>query len=339
MQATSETADVRRVRLLILVFLGLMAAWGAEPGGTLLRYAPPDAKAVIGISWRAARQGPLNEYVQRRPGSVPGQEFLDQVDELVLCSTGIGVDDKEPPVLVILTGKFDLRRMRQELTAHGARPQQFEGITVWRSKRAGDISFVLVDQETVLAGDAHSIYAALNRAAAPARKEAPSPLLQRAAVLHGGNDLWAVMTSSPAGLIRQLAPVEVLAGATTGLELTASFRSGLHAEIRLRAADEELAKQLHSDLKAILRSARNDHKTPGPVTLFTDHLEARRENDSVVLRLNLGMDALRSALQFRVVEKTPVAKVEAPPEKQMIRIQGLDEGTREIEYKNEYKNK
>src|SRR5450755_1414978 len=85
------------------------AVMSAQTDPALLRFLPPNPKAVISIDWKMLRGSHVGallreKFVDANPGSaIPGVEFLDDVDRCIISSSGRAPGDEtsEPPMLVV----------------------------------------------------------------------------------------------------------------------------------------------------------------------------------------------------------------------------------------------
>jgi hypothetical protein len=350
--------------LLNFVLLLAPAVAGAQTDPALLGFIPPNPKAVISVDWktlRATHIGTLlrEKYVDGDPGSaIPGAEFLDDVDRVVISSPAPTHADEtsDPPMLVVVRGHFDLAKVRKTLADHGAKPQLFNSIQVYRpqGKNSRDMAFVLVDAQTILIGDAGSIFASLERKANPTPADA-GPLLARAADLDPRYDVWAVMSGMQGMAGDRL--LGMLAGGglqsdSRSFEAGISLRNGLAADISLIFPSEPEARSMASEFSKLVKAAIKD-KIGGPAML---DLEKRLKvvADGAATKISLRMtpqEFEKNAQIFAATRQQPAlaaaetkpdaaeavlapAKPAAPP--QMIRIEGLDDGPREIRMKPEH---
>src|SRR5579864_5904902 len=129
---------LRSVSLFALLLSPAVVSAQTDP--TLWRFIHPHAKAVISIDWKTLKGSHVGallreKFVDGNPGSaIPGIEFLDNVDRCIISSPGRAAGDEtsEPPLLIVVRGHFDLAKVRNVLTGHGAKPQLYNSIQVYR---------------------------------------------------------------------------------------------------------------------------------------------------------------------------------------------------------------
>jgi hypothetical protein len=331
----------------------------AQTDPALLRFIPPNPKAIISLDWKTLRATHIGillreKYVDADPSSaIPGAEFLDDVDRVIISSPGRAHDDEtsEPPMLVVVRGHFDLAKVRKVLADHGAKPQLFNSIQVYRpqGKNSRDMAFVLIDAQTILAGDAASIFASLERSANPAQADAGS-LLTRAAEMDSRYDLWVLMSglqSMGSDRLMGLLAGGGLQSESRSFEAGISLRNGLAADISLIFPSEPEARSMASEFSKLIKAAVKD-KVGGPAMLDLEkRLKVVAEGAATKISLRMtppefekNAQLFAAARQQPVVAAATVKPAEAMPEPPklappMIRIEGLDEGPREIRMKPE----
>ena len=347
-----------RIRTL-LPFLAA-ATLNGQTDPALWRFVHPNAKALISIDWRHIRQSHVGtmlreKWVDSGPGaSIPGVEFLNDVDRVVISSAERNPAETagEPPVLIIVRGHFDLAKARRLLISHGAKPQMFNATQVYRpqAKNSKDMAFVLVDAQTILVGDSRSIFASLERNAFPTAPEANS-IPARAAELDANYEFWAIMTATSAMATDRLMGLFTggdLSTQARGFEFGVSLKNGLVADNAVMFQSESAAKTMASDLSKLVKAAIKE-KIGEPAMLDLEKkLKISAEGAVVRIRVHMTQQELdKNAQIFAASRKQPAAPlagvrpvvtpISTPekPEKKVIRIEGLDEGPREIPYKPE----
>jgi len=344
-----------------LVLLLAPAVVSAQTDPALLRFIPPNPKAIISVDWktlRATHIGALlrEKYVDMDPTSaIPGAEFLDDVDRFIISSSGAVHPDEtsEPPMLVVVRGHFDLSKVRKTLADHGAKPQLFNSIQVYRpqGKNGRDMAFVLMDAQTILIGDAGSIFASLERNANSAQAPDAGSLLARAAEMDAHYDVWALISGLQSMAGDRL--MGLLAGGgfqpeSRSFDAGVSLRNGLAADISLIFPSEPEARSMASEFSKLIKAAIKD-KIGGPAMLDLEKrlkVSAEGANTKISLRLTPQefernaqiFAASRQQPALAAADIKPVAETVSAatkPAAQVIRIEGLDEGTREIRLKPE----
>ena len=352
---------------LLAVLLAPLAAQ-AESDPALLRFLHPDAKALISIDWKRLRQSHLGTMIREKwvdsnpAGAIPGAEFLDDVDLVLVSSPGRNSADPsaEAPVLIALRGRFDLEKVRAVLASHAVKPQMFNNTQVYRPQGKGgkDMAFVLLDPQTILIGDARSVFASLERNTFPAPDPGAGSLLSRAAQLDAGYDAWALITTP--GVLASDRLMDMFTGGelnaqARGVEIGFSLRNGLSIDTSVLFQSESAAKRMASELSRMLRLAIKDKMGEPAMLDLEKKLKIGPEGTLVKIAVHMTQQELDknarifaashpaapiAASERAVASVHPSVKASpapsAPPqEKKVIRIEGLDEGPREIPFKQQ----
>jgi hypothetical protein len=276
--------------------------------------------------------------------------------------------DKQAPVLIRVSGRFHAAEFERLMAEQGARAQSYRTKKVYRQKKDGDMAATLIDEHSFLVGDAPSVFAALDRLEWP--NPAPNPLVERARRLRDAYDLWALLTLTPSTLAGSVIPDLPLIGDAHGLEMGVSFQSGLDLRLGLDTDSPESATKLASELRKTLKLALKDAQasaqdaaasslktrngtTAAPVVrgfmespdlaAAAKKLQIAAEDASVRLTLRISPAEFERSLaemhrhphptQPAVAESVPPptpAQPPLPPARQMIRIEGLDDGPKEV---------
>lgn len=346
----------------IFTLLIAPAVLSAETDPALLRFIAPNSKAVISIDWKTLKSSHIGallreKFVDSNPGSaMPGAEFLDDVDRCIISSPGrsSAIETSDAPVLIVVHGHFDLAKVRKLLAEHGAKPQMFNSVQVYRpqSKSSHDMAFVLVDAQTILIGDATSVFASVERSANPPAAPEANALLARVAEMDSRYDVWALMTGFASMASDRL--MGLLAGGgpssseARSFEAGVSLRNGLVADISLFFPSEPEARSVASEFSKLIKAAVKD-KIGGPAMLDLEK-KLKIAADGAVAKISLRLtpqELEKNARIFAAARSQPVVAqadiqpvivgvAPAPkPEAKVIRIEGLDEGTREIKMKQD----
>lgn len=337
------------------------AVVSAETDPALLRFIAPNSKAVISVDWKTLKASHIGallreKFVDSNPGSaMPGTEFLDDVDRCIISSPGrtSAIETTDAPMLIVVHGHFDLGKVRKLLAQHGAKPQMFNSIQVYRpqGKSSHDMAFVLVDAQTILIGDAPSVFAGVERSANPATPESTS-LLARVTEMDSRYDVWALMTGFTSMASDRL--MGLLAGGgpsgseARSFEAGVSLRNGLVADISLFFPSEPEARSVASEFSKLIKAAVKD-KIGGPAMIDLEK-KLKIAADGAVAKISLRLtpqELEKNARIFAAARPQPVvAQADIQPvtrglppvakaEPKVIRIEGLDEGTREIKMKQD----
>jgi hypothetical protein len=323
------------------------------------RFVDPASKAVIGVDWKRISRSEVGvmlreKWLNPEAGAIPGIEFLDDVDRFLVSSPGgdPSGQTEEAPLLVVATGHFELAKVRALLLARGTKPQQFNSWLVYRpqGKNAKDLAVVLFDAGTILIGDSRSIFSSLDRSAFQHAAPEANSILARAAEMDAAYDAWALVTAP--GTLASNRLTELLTGAgldseAQGFEAGISLRTGLAADITVLFSSEDDAKSMATELAKIVHLAAKDQSGEPFLQDFEKRLKFASDGPRTRISLRLTPRELEKNAQLFAARKRapaiapdvrPVAKAApapAPvqaPEKLVIRIEGLDGGTREIPF-------
>lgn len=346
-------------RMLLPILVPIVASAQTDP--VLLRFVQRDAKALISIDWRRVRQSHLGAMIREKwldggqGGSVPGAEFLDDIDRFVISSPGRNPRDastEEAPLLIVAAGHFDLIKVRKVLDAHKVKPQLFNDFQVYRpqGKAGKEMALVLLDPQTILIGDAPSIFASLEHNALPPAADS-NALLSRAALLDMNYDVWALITTPGV-----LATDRLMAMFTGGdqatearsFELGFSLRNGFTVDTTVMFQSEAAAKRMAAEISKLLKFTVKDKMGEPAMLDLEKKLRVSSDGAMVKIAMHLSQQELDKNAQIFTVSHQPPAGAMAgvrplvigvppapKPEKKVIRIEGLDEGTREIPYKQQ----
>ena len=333
----------------------------AQTDPALLRFVHPDAKALISIDWKRLRQSHLGTMIREKwvdgdqGGLIPGAEFVNDIDRLVISSPGRNprdVSTEEAPMLIVVSGHFDLAKVRSALDAHDVKPQMFNNVQVFRpqGKTGKEMAVVLLDAQTIVIGDPPSIFASLEHNAFAAAPSSNS-LLSRAAQLDGNYDAWALITTP--GVVASDRLMSMFTGGDFGSEARAfeigfSLRNGFSIDTTVTFQSEAAAKRMVAEISKLLKLTLKDKMGQPAMLDLEKKLKVAADGALVKIAMHLSQQELdKNAKIFAVTHKQPVAGVAAvrpmeiaappppQPEKKVIRIEGLDEGTREIPYRQQ----
>jgi len=362
-----------RVWSIALSLAVTFAATGAfaQTDPALWRYIHPNAKALVSLDWSHVGHSHIGtilreKFVTPNGAGIPGIELLDDIERVVISSPGrpAGDESGEAPVLIIVRGHFDTAKIRQLLISHGSKPQMFNSTPVYRpqSKTNKDMAFVILDAQTLLIGDAQSVFTRLEENRYPTPGSNPSTatsISARAAELDALYEFWVIMNSPGAMASNRL--TEMLTGGelgsgAQGIEIGVSIRNGLLMEASIKFPSEAGAKSMASEMSQMLKAAVKDKM--GEPSMLELEKKVKIAANGLYAKVNLHLTAQelqKNADLFAATHKpsaqplqpaatpvatiTPVVKTDPPPppkpERSVIRIEGLDEGIREIPYKPE----
>jgi hypothetical protein len=335
----------------ILAALLACAPLTAQDAATMWQFAPAGTKVFIGIRWHNIEESAIGRDLRQQLADagfagMPFSGMLKDIDEAVIASPGKQPDDpedKQAPVLIRVSGRFPTGDFERMMAAQGAHAQLYRQKRVYRQKKDSDMAVTLVDERTFLLGDAPSVFAALDRLEWPS--PSANPLVANAAKLREDCDIWALFAVAPTELAGRLAPDLPLIEDVRGLELGVSLRNGLDMRLGLDTDSEASATKLADELRKGLKLAAKDLQQGADRVKSADLAAAAKKiqiaADKSMVRLTLRLDAgelergLAEAARRRRAALAAVAVTlpARPPHvapKQTIRIEGLDDGPKEI---------
>lgn len=333
------------MRTFVLILLVALGLYGAETEPSLWRYVDPGAKAMAGIRWSAIKDSPVGEWIERRwvgDLTMPGFEFANNVEEVLISATRSG-QEGETPLLIAIRGKFELAKVREVLLKQGSKEQSFNGIPIFRKPRkpASEPAFALLSSRTILVGDAQTLFSTIERARVRGGDEGPGmAVFTQAQALAAKYDCWALMNepgAMPNFLFASLAS-KTLSGDSDGFHAGMSAKNGLTIDLEMSQRTERSAKILMADLVRMVRIAAENPNGSSEAKALLQKLRITTERTSVFMTLRMNVEEAVASLHARtgpVVAAAnpaePLAPAE-PPKKMVIRIEGLDDGPRVLPF-------
>jgi hypothetical protein len=354
-----------RASLALAVLLAPTLALG-QSDPALWRFVNPDAKALISIDWARIRQsqaGTMLHEKWRTAGAmpaIPGLELLDEIDRILISSPGNKSpdDNTQPPVLIAIHGHFDAAKVKALFVRLGAKPQSYNSFQVYRpqGKQTKEMAWVLLDGETILFGDAPSVFGALDRNhfGPNAVQQAPAPgsLMARAAGMEASYDFWVIMEATEIMSNDQVA--SLLGGGEWASEAQAfeggvTLRSGLAADVTVRFSSDDTAKRMTTELTRVVNAVSKDKSANTQVQDLAKRVKFMADGSSTKISLRLTQPELEKSAQLFAASRKEKAQSAAaqnartsanptstlvpapmPAKPGVIRIEGLDDGPREI---------
>jgi hypothetical protein len=294
------------------------------------RYASPEATALVGIQWEHLRTSPFADAIS---GELSGNDGLGFPD--LDCLKNARIVISSPALLAMAAGDFSAATFRQEALRKGLKRALYRDVEIWVTPGKQTLSIARISDQLLLLARLKTLQDTIDGSLTEETDRKFSPLLARAAH-YSQDDLWVVANSLPDMLADRFIPVDTEA---QGFEGGVSLASGLKLKAAFTTSSEEAADQLVETLKGMLVS----------MPLATRGIEIGIDQNNVTLSMAVTEQQLAAGLKTSTpviakavsqpkpqpepkpepVASTPVAApVAAKP--QVIRIYGLDEGTREI---------
>ena len=164
-------------------------------------------------------------------------------------------------------------------------------------------------------------------------------MLGHAAKMAATYDFWMITTGSPKSFAGSGVPMGQLAAEISGIEAGISFRNGLALQFNLNTKTEAAAQSLAAEMHKMLKLAaeeKKDRQQPGMAELARK-VKIQADHDSVHIdmsvdraQLEKSMHEMRAARERAAATRAAITVMPEPAGPKKIRIEGLDEGTREI---------
>jgi hypothetical protein len=288
-------------------------------------------------------------------------QLINSVDRVVVSSPGRpasgALSTDEPPLLIALAGQFEPVKLSKMLLKAGCRRQTYGSVVVYRPQDAAssDFGFVILNSQTLLIGDAKSLFLTVDRLE---KNAAPPAIVARARDLDVAYDFWAVLSSPPSAMSSERFPLADLGAKINGFEAGIAVREGLAVDVNLNTVSETAAKDISAQLTKLTHLAARDRENHPEWQGIDRKLKVRVERSDVHFAFRLtDQDVSRMAKSFNesrshraqlqaktggTAATTNTAAANAPaganaaaPQQMFIRIDGLDSGPREIPYHNQ----
>lgn len=297
-----------RFFILLVTTTTLIAQSNSHPA--FWRYSHPKAKALIGVDVKAIVNSPLGQKITQEfsqtglsinmsGGAVMG--LLASVDR-VLISSPVGspkaktVRSQQPPVVIAVSGKFDLPQLRKMVGTAG-RPSFYKGVEI--HGRAGDtMSLGFVSPAILLIGERPNLQAAIDHHASAAASALQTDLFTQAAELSNKYDLWFVSDAPPAELANaDLPPQLAMFRDVETTEGGVSFRNGLALEFGFLTKTPEAAKQMASAIQALVGLAAMGNSDKPEVGEMLRKLQIVHVEDQVTLAMQFSQAEMDRAIE------------------------------------------
>jgi hypothetical protein len=334
---------------------GLLAFPGWELAGqtaNALQFTHPDAKVLIGVNVRQIRNSAAADAVkksfteqfqnvQKTGFPIPGLEFLDDIDTVLISSPGNApvsavsaapsrpragsppvVSRKDPPFVMVIEGTFPASHYQLLLQGQ---PRTIRGFSVYKPPKSEGFSVAVIDDHTMVIGDDKSLPAALGR-----RGQAPAEsaeLLSRAATLASNNDLWIVVSDLSSAV--PASPVSPMPGGNTAggdnaalasqfasqidaMEIGLSVKDGLSLDVSLAAKSEATVQLLAGLLGSQLQMAAQQPGSPQAAELLKK-LNVAAQGKRLSLGVRLSKEEFEQqirAIQTARMNPRPVPKTD-----------------------------
>lgn len=345
------------MRVLPLLCLAASAAI-AQPIShpTSWRYIHPEAKTMVGVDVRAVMQSDLWKKVSaefeksgwKQQVRHQGLDFFQDIDRVLLSSPALPANAQQlegAAVVIVVQGRFQLDKLRASLLAKGAKPTSYKGVPLLRQDSKTDMLLALVSSQLLVLGDPSSLRAAIDHYQTSLPAMSTEPMFQRATELATLYDAWIVSDLPPAA--GASAPSAQFLQDVRGFEGGISFRDGLAIEVNLRTESPGKARELTDALRVLLQFATMGPRQDPMLKDLLDRLRVQTDDTRASFAILWKQDevgGLLNGVKAKVVQAAlgapegpvPAAPPLPDPEPKppagplVVKIHGMDEGTREV---------
>jgi hypothetical protein len=338
----------------VAVVLGASSLAAQAQSG--LELIQPNAGFVLGLEWRkivdSSVGATLTEQIKKAGlPPVPAAEalveaLLHDLDSVVIAASSTALSKNagaQPPALVVLKGRFkaELRSKLKGMAKNSETYRSVELLTAPEDTPAGAAAtasknrIAFLDANTVVAGDAGEVRAAIDRAKGGRPAAARGGILEGIAELASKNDLWIVF-ELPANALKQAPPAaaEMFSGVKSA-ELGMSFQQGFALQMNVRTKDDASATAVAQALQGLIAiGAMSQSQSPQAGEVLKKIL-VTPENSRVKLALSLDRSELEKMIQeaqssAASAPKRIAAPAPEPAGPKSVRITGLDSGPIEL---------
>lgn len=303
-------------RLLIVLFVSILAGVASAADAQLLRLVMPDAKVVSGIDFVRVRTAPFGQFVlsQLTPGDPAFREFvsatgfdpLQDISEVVMASPA---DPQAKSGLLLVRGRFDIRRVLSLFSGSGKEPEMYRGVAVISTPhgpRGGMMHAVaFLDNSTVVAGDLASVRGAIDRRGSSGGMDLA--LANKISRISASQDAW-VVSIAPISAFAPVMPDKRVKGALQGDLIKAieqssgGIRFGKTIDIsgELTAKTEQDASSL-ADVVKFLMSMASMHASgdsAGQLTALLQNMSVNAEANAVKVSVSISEADLETLIKL-----------------------------------------
>jgi hypothetical protein len=265
------------------------------------RYIDPESKFIMGLHWLQIANSPAGLQIKQQLHEalplplINGLNFLSSVDTVILASSGLppGGVSGQPPVLIVVSGQFDLAKVRQAVNRKSRRVVvQNTEIYTANKKGSGQMAVALLSSDTLLLGDLPTLIGTLG--ALPMGR---GLTIARARELDDTNEFWIVSSISPASMmttspVPSLLPLQDL----RGIELGLSLRDGFSLDFELELVSADAAQKALSQLEKTVRLAAKEKSRP-EMAGIDRHMKFGREGERIRMTFNFSAVELEKRLR------------------------------------------
>jgi hypothetical protein len=349
---------------------GMILAPIVRAADPLWAYTHPEAKVLIGIEWQRAKSSVAGQMVRRQlselggsvTGASQGLDFIESIDRILLSAPGeLGGNPADSPVLVALQGRLDRAALRKAMIP-GTAVERYKGLDLLIPPRGAgqDMVAALVNDTLTLLGDRLSIELALSGG----HGLRDAALRGRAEQMAAECDFWMIAAVPPvkSGIAPMDNPLAASFDNLLSMDLGLSLANGLGLKVNMEFTDAASAQSLALGTQMITSMLMGGPASSPEMSKIARSLNVEQTGPQLRFSLDIPMDLLeQGVMQARAgfeeagprtlegllgmrpqsglvpgtrptVTQPVAAAMPLEPQKRTIRIVGLADGDREIDY-------
>jgi hypothetical protein len=319
------------------------------------RFAHPEAQILAGVNFRKLAETADGRQLRDQFAAALGAPLLEQAERLLLSSV-VDANGRRSDVL-ILSGSFSLPQLRKIAAAEGARIAPYKGMEIAAPERAAadDPHLAWIPgpggATTVLIGTRPAIQAAAERSKAHVESLAAlNPLFGRARELGVKYPIWISCETVPRGFgpkaLDRFAEdgdgldVGQIDGFDVGIQAGRTAAMNMWVWTASEATANAVLKQLQDAVDGPERFVLSSwlSQLQGSIEASTLVLGAPMAAGTVAARVGPMLAAFALPVDAKAPTAAPTAEprlavaVPVEPKKLFVRIEGMDEGRKDIPY-------
>jgi hypothetical protein len=283
--------------LIVGLSIGLVAFYGGMPSGLFssrqgpaeLKYLPNDAAVVAYANVRDVMNSELRQRLRKFEGvtdegrsefkTKTGIDIEQDIDHVVACM-GAPAGGAERTGLVVVTGRFDSKRIEAMALEHGGKAEQYKGKRLilvspgGKDEGAGhgaELAMGFLEAGAVALGAADMVRLAVDRAAGGNNVLGNAEFMRLVAGM-SGESMWAVgrfdalsaQATLPAEVSERIPPI-------TWFSASGRVNGGLQAVVKAEAKDEQAASNLRDIVRGFVALAKmQTSNKPGLQAMMPD---------------------------------------------------------------------
>ena len=334
-----------RVRL---AAFALILAAGASAQDDPWAFVHPKAAFIAGMSWQSVKNSEFVQILRRDMGgkTTTNPADLDFVDRLDFALLSVPELTPGPApaatktMLAVLRGKFDLVKLHSMAAKEGANAQTYNDVELLSPPKDDSAVVAVLDPMTLLIGDRQSVMLAIRNRY---HQASDSEVMRRALAASDSANIWMVFdTPTDAGGSAPMLQGLKRMTLAVNLHRNAELALDVEAQDVQHAAGFAAAAQMMVNAQNVkmgaLKVASSGNSVRISSTVTPEQVKAGAEQFvqgmAQGMAKNISLGGFSGLLGMRAAKtQAPQAAAEEPPlppEKNVIKIYGLDEGVREI---------